>query len=65
MLNIQCFVLFLLAYGKYISQIIRYTRAGSQYTDFIDRSNILTSKLLNRGYQGDKLNISVYLYTKP
>ena len=47
------------AYGVYISQLIRYARACSEYSDFIDRSKILTSKLLNQGFQRDKLIVAL------
>ena len=35
------------AYGVYISQLIRYSRAFSSYQDFLDRELLLTRKLLN------------------
>ena len=38
------------AYGVYISQLIRYARACSNYRDFIARCKTLTAKLLNQGY---------------
>jgi len=38
------------AYGVYISQLIRYSRACSQYYDFLDRARLLTDKLLRQGY---------------
>ena len=47
------------AYGVYISQLIRYARACTEYTDFIDRSKILTSKLLNQGYKSDRLKVAI------
>ena len=43
------------AYGVYISQLIRYSRACSGYLDFLARAKLLTSKLLQQGYQLDKL----------
>jgi hypothetical protein len=33
------------AYGVYISQLIRYSRACGSYQDFLDRGLLLTSKL--------------------
>ena len=38
------------AYGVYISQMIRYSRACGSYQDFIDRGLLLTRKLLNQGF---------------
>ena len=38
------------AYGVYVSQLIRYARASSAYSDFLVRSRLLTSKLLGQGY---------------
>ena len=43
------------AYGVYISQLIRYSRAFSNYLDFLFRGRLLTSKLLQQGYQSHKL----------
>ena len=37
------------AYGVYISQLIRYSRACVQYNDFLDRAQLLTQKLLKQG----------------
>jgi hypothetical protein len=39
-----------LAYGVYISQFIRYTRACGSYQQFIDRGLLQTRKLLNQGF---------------
>ena len=36
-----------LSYGVYISQLIRFARASSHVTDFNNRNNFLTAKLLN------------------
>jgi hypothetical protein len=33
------------AFGVYISQLIRYSRACDQYSDFLDRAHQLTQKL--------------------
>jgi hypothetical protein len=38
------------AYGVYISQLIRYSRACGSYHNFFDRGLLLTRKLLNLGY---------------
>jgi hypothetical protein len=38
------------AYGVYISQLIRYSRACDSYQDFLDRGLLLTRKLLNQWF---------------
>ena len=38
------------AYGVYISQLIRYSRACSHYNEFLQRCVMLTEKLLKQGY---------------
>ena len=38
------------AYGVYISQLIRYSRACSHYKDFLHRARFLTSKLLDQQF---------------
>jgi hypothetical protein len=38
------------AYGVYISQLIRYSRACGSYQNFLDRRLLLTRKLLNQGF---------------
>ena len=43
------------AYGVYVSQLIRYARASSAYSDFLVRSRLLTGKLLGQGYNRFKL----------
>ena len=43
------------AYGVYVSQLIRYARACSNYQDFMERGEVLTTKLLSQGYQKTKL----------
>ena len=43
------------AYGVYVSQLIRYARASSNYEDFIMRGVLLTQKLLTQGYEKEKL----------
>ena len=47
------------AYGVYISQMIRYSRACSSYQDFLDRGLLLTRKLLNQGFHLVKLKSSL------
>ena len=38
------------AYGVYISQLIRYSKACGSYQDFLGRELLLTIKLLNQGF---------------
>ena len=38
------------AYGVYISQLIRYARASSNYSDFLKRHLHLRNRLLDQGY---------------
>jgi hypothetical protein len=38
------------AYGVYISQLIRYSRACGFYQDLIDKWLLLIRKLLNQGF---------------
>ena len=47
------------AYGVYISQMIRYSRACGSYQDFFDRGLLLTRKLLNKGFLLVKLKSSL------
>ena len=42
------------AYGVYVSQLIRYARACSNYQDFMVRGKVFTTKLLSQGYQKKK-----------
>ena len=35
------------AYDVYVSQLIRYTRACSNYQDLMERGKVLTTKLLS------------------
>ena len=39
------------AFGVYISQLIRYARASSNYSDFLKRHLHLRNRLLDQGYQ--------------
>ena len=43
------------AYGVYISQLIRYSRACVHYSDFLERSRALSLRLLRQGYIQPKL----------
>ena len=47
------------AYGVYISQFIRYSRACGSYQDFLDRGLLLTRKLMNQGFILVKLKSSI------
>ena len=39
------------AYGVYVLQLIRYTRACSNYQDFMERGKVLTTRLFSQGYK--------------
>ena len=43
------------AYGVFISQLIRYARACSDYIEFLSRARLLSSKLLKQGYTMPRL----------
>ena len=43
------------AYGVYISQLIRYARASSNYSDFPKRHLCLRNRLLDQGYEKIRL----------
>jgi len=43
------------AYGIYISQLIRYARASSNYSDFLKRHLCLKNRLLDQGYKKIRL----------
>ena len=43
------------AYGVYISQLIRYARASSNYSDFLKRYLYLRNRLLDQGYKKIRL----------
>ena len=47
------------AYGVYISQMLRYSRACGSYQDFLDRGLLVTRKLLNQGFLLVKLKSSL------
>ena len=52
-----------LAYGVYISQLIRYSRACAQYWHFLDRAQLLMQMLLKQGYVATRLKSSLQNYT--
>ena len=43
------------AYGVYISQLIRYVRNSSNYSDFLKRHLYLRNRLLDQGYKKIRL----------
>ena len=43
------------AYVVYILHFMRYSRACAQYSDFLDRAQLLTQKLLKQGYVAPRL----------
>ena len=45
------------AYGVFISQLIRYARACSSYSDFTFRGKALAAKLLKQDYTKDRLRV--------
>jgi hypothetical protein len=47
------------AYGAYISQLVRYSRACGSYQDFLDRGLLLIRNLLNQGFLLVKLKSSL------
>jgi hypothetical protein len=53
------------AYGVYISQLIRYSRACGSYQNFLDRGLLLTMKLLNQGCLLVKLKLSLRKFYGP
>ena len=50
------------AYSVYVSQLIRYARACSNYQDFMGCGKVLTTKLLSQGYQKTKLVATLKFY---
>ena len=50
------------AYGVFISQVIRYTRACSSYECFILRTRRLSSKLFKQGYIVERLKSSFRMF---
>ena len=51
------------AYGVYISQLIRYARASSNYSDFLKRHRYLRNRLLDQGYKKIRLIRSLKKYS--
>ena len=47
------------AYGVYVSQLIRYSRASLKYADFVERGILLSQKLLRHGHESIKLRSSL------
>ncbi|KAK3093042.1 hypothetical protein FSP39_010438, partial [Pinctada imbricata] len=47
------------SYGVFISQMIRYARASTKYTNFVLRARRLSDKLLSQGYVCDRLTSSL------
>ena len=47
------------AYGDYISQLVRYSIDCAQYSDFLDRAQLLTQKLLKQGHVAPRLKSSL------
>jgi hypothetical protein len=52
------------AYGVYISQLIRYSRACGSYQDFLDRGLLLTKMILNQGFLLVKLKPSLRTFNE-
>ena len=53
-----------LARGVYISELIRYSRACTQDSDFLDRAQLLTQKLLKQDYVALMLtSMDLFLFT--
>ena len=50
------------AYGAYISQLIRYSRACAQCSDLLDRAQQPTQKLLKQGNVAPRLKSSLQLF---
>ena len=44
------------AYGVYASQLIRYARCCSKYSDFLSRHRALVTRLLSQGYKVNRLS---------
>ena len=50
------------AFGVFISQLKRYTRACRNYADYFYRAKILTIRLLKQGYFATRLKSSLYKF---
>ena len=44
------------AYGVYASQLVRYARCCSNYSDFLIRHRALVKRLLSQGYKANRLS---------
>ena len=44
------------AYGVYVSQLVRYARCCSNYSDFLIRHRALAKRLLSQGYKVNRLS---------
>ena len=44
------------AYGVYVSQLVRYARCCSSYSDFLIRHRALVKRLLSQGYKVNRLS---------
>ena len=53
------------AYGVYISQLIRYARASSNYSDFLKRHLHLRNRLLDQGSSVSGPYRPITPYVKP
>ena len=47
------------AYIFYISQLKRYYRASTKYSDFLDKAQLLAQKLFKQGYVAPRLKSSL------
>ena len=47
------------AYGVFVSQLIRYSRACGKYNDFLDRASRLSGRLPSQGYVAPRLLMSL------
>ena len=48
-------------YEVYISQLVRYSRACAQYSDFLDIIQLMTQKLLEQGFVVCRLNSTIVI----
>ena len=49
-------------YGVYISQRIRYSKACALCSDFLDRAQLLTQRLIKQGYVAPRLKSSLQIF---
>jgi len=50
------------AYGAYFSQLIRYSRACAQYSNFLHRAQLMTQKPLKQDYVTPRLKSSLQTF---